>query len=145
MNIKAKSGNIVFGCIFFLLAILIYIKSTLMQHVGTTYLGPDFWPKALAVLIGICGASVVLQAFLSEDESLIKLDNIKLSISALLVWVCYLILIIYTSYFLITPLLFILLSRILGYRNWKVSILTGILYTISIYIVFRIILELPIN
>ena len=106
-----------------------------------------FWPKLVAWGIIMIGALIVLHEILTfrknentpaekkndKPKSKPRYDRVLMILGLLIVW--YFAFTIF-SYTISTALLMIGISYVLGYRKWKIMILTAVITSLTLYLAF---------
>ena len=106
-----------------------------------------FWPKLVAWGIIMIGALIVLHEILTfrkngntpaekkndKPKSKPRYDRVLMILGLLIVW--YFAFTMF-SYTISTALLMIGISYVLGYRKWKIMILTAVITSLSLYLAF---------
>lgn len=106
-----------------------------------------FWPKLVAWGIIMIGALIVLHEILTfrkngntpaekkndKPKSKPRYDRVLMILGLLIVW--YFAFTMF-SYTISTALLMIGISYVLGYRKWKIMILTAVITSLTLYLAF---------
>lgn len=143
-----KKANIVFAAIFFAFSFFVFYSTAAYNAAGSSGdPGPAFWPRLLAILLVVLSILMVIEGFTSKkfkDEKSplnIKTDGMKRVFITFAIFGCYAVL-LRTCGYVISSLLFIpAIMRVLNEKSWIKCILTSVIITTAIYIVFKLILR----
>lgn len=110
----------------------------------------SYLPIALSVMMGLCSAMVIVNGLrkTATEQGEYKYANTIKSSKTAFIFMLYIFIYFlgfqYISYWVATPIFMILAQKHLKVKSWKVNIIVTVLYMIISYIVFVIILKLPI-
>lgn len=140
---KTKSADIVTGAVVMFLGTLTFWRSTKIETVARTFHGADFWPKLISIGLLITGFILLIQGVREKTGDPIRIANKKIVAVSILISTCYIALVDLIGYFVLTPILMVVLGYMLGYRSWRV-VASGVLFAFLLYVTFRIALNVPI-
>lgn len=136
--------------------ISILIGSYVLLYIGSMKPGPAFFPRIVAFTIIGLGAIIAIMAagkLIKGKKKLptsapavekppkqkVQYTKVIAAIGCLLVY-CFLLDIV--GYTILTALLIMAISLILGYRNLKVMIPTAVVFSITLYLVFSMVFHI---
>lgn len=138
-----KKGNIIFASFFLIVLIYLYYLTTKMrQPLDSSAPGPAYAPK-LYIILGIILTIIII--YNSFKESNIKKFNLDKYFYLYLILI-----IIYTSiiniigFYLATTLFLVTVFYILGIRKWQQVSLIIVSFLVFVFVVFDLIIDLPI-
>jgi len=142
MIVEIVAPIVIFISSFYLLAFQILNTETVVE--GSNSL---FVPSICLILLMILSVFLEIKALITfkrklEDKNKKIIIPKKFFLSAL-VSIIYIVSINILGYFIATPIFYIFFSRILGYKNLKISIISSITITIVVYFLFIKILYIP--
>ena len=114
-------------------------------------LGPQagWFPFWLAVIMLICSLIVlipkVLQAVregLGEDTTFVSVEGFKALMNAFLPMLIYVITIPWLGFYLGSTIYLIYYIRMVGKHSWTLSLFTGIIFSVSVFLIFEKALKL---
>lgn len=141
-----KRANIISAILFLILSIIVIISTNQFPDFsGEGVTGPDFFPKALAIIL--VGLSILLfvNTILSKDNAKTGLFD-KNAIRAYITIVAVLVYVVLMNIlgFIIVNFVFLFGSiRYYGLKNYLKIALTSVVGTAGIYCVFKILLAVP--
>ena len=105
-----------------------------MDFIGTTGVGPAFFPKVICVILFVLGAAL----FISNLKTHFKADvkNVKYTILVMAVFAVYIFLISKIGYLVSTILFAFSIVTILKDTTFTVKILFSIIFPVSLYLLF---------
>ena len=139
-----KKANIVFGIIGLLLSAYVWISSADFPYDKIMILGPEFFPRVMAVAMAIASAGLLVQTFVSGavgDGKSISLKNP----GALIVFVAA---VVYAALlpilgFIIDSLLFMMfMMYMLQFRSYGKMFLSSVLTIAIVIFAFQIMLQI---
>jgi len=128
-----------------------YIPATRQPIGWERGLGPEpgWFPYWLAVLMLVCSLVVlipkVLQAVkegLGDDTSFVSVEGFKAIMRAVLPMVIYVVTLPWLGFYLGSTLYLIYYLRAVGKHSWTLSLSTGIVFSVSIFLIFENALKL---
>lgn len=144
-----KKYNVILGIIFLLLSVGAYVLADgMVARLSTDPLGPGFWPKCLAVTLGIFSIILILQGlFKKSDDSQSPFHFKSEGFRRVALLAGDLAVFLMITYFIgiYIGLLFMVPScmYLLGERNIKIMISFGIGTCVFIFVVFKLLLMVP--
>ena len=136
---KTRRVDFGMGIGFMVLAVFVFVIANKMMKVEQG-IGPGDYPTFIAVGLFILGAVLALDSFLRGFPKMTeKIDYkpMKRMLVFLAVSVIYVQLLYYFGFLVLTPFFLFFGIYYFGYRKWRTMILTSILVTVSIHIIFR--------
>lgn len=100
----------------------------------------DLFPKSLGYLLLFLAILLFFQKRKGE-EAVSSKDTAFLLLIAL-VMLFYILLLEWIGFLISSILFFILIARLLGYKRWRVNIITALLFSIIIYFSFNYLLQI---
>lgn len=110
----------------------------------------SYLPTALALLMGLCSVFIILKGLrLTREQDgdykyALTIKSSKYAFLFMLFIFIYFLGFRYITYWIATPVFILLSMKYLKLKSWKINILITVLYTLICYVVFVIILHLPI-
>ncbi|MDO4960819.1 MAG: tripartite tricarboxylate transporter TctB family protein [Eubacteriales bacterium] len=107
-------------------------------------------PTAISALMAVCSLIIIangLKATPAENGEYpyaMKFSNSKYAWIFMALIVGYFFMFKYIAYWIATPIFLIVSQKYLKVKSWKVNLLITVIYTVLCYIMFVIILKLPI-
>ena len=123
---------------FILLAVLLLVYCNTIPKDDATFL-------CLISLIILLSAGTELFFTLRQKEANIELDfhNILKGLALLVILTAYVLLLKIVGFLPMTALLGIITIRYLGYQNWRNNIVVTVFVTLLAYIIFSLLLKVP--
>lgn len=133
----AKADRII-GVLLLLLAGAYYWATyDIAVGLASDVLGPTFFPRLLAILLGVASAGLVVRTWWTKASDLPPAgDRPDRLIGALVLTVAYLLLLPQAGYLLLTPLYLAAFALLLGYRALLPLVGTALGITVTLYVVF---------
>ena len=145
-----KKYNIIMGILFLLLAIGAYIIADgMVAKLATDPLGPGFWPRCLAIVLGIFSIILLLQGLLKKPAddvpSPFHFKSPEFRRVALLAGDLSLFLVItyFVGIYIGLLLMIPTCMYLLGERKVKVMAIFSVASCLFIYVVFKMLLMVP--
>jgi putative tricarboxylic transport membrane protein len=111
--------------------------------VGGLAASPLFFPRFMAVVLGVLGASLIVRGY-SRSRSLANGEGFAFVANeggrvagAVAILATYAALLDTVGYVLLTPFALVALSAFLGHRRWWLMVATAIVFTALVYGIFR--------
>lgn len=143
-----KKSNIVISFVFILLGILVLLNVSTYPTISVgneKLLGPAFFPGLLAMILIVLSILLILTNYKSTEQrstGLFDSYSIKAYIT-MLGLVVYILLLNVVGFLIMTPILLFALIRFYGVKEYPKLVITSLLITVFIYIVFKILLAVP--
>ena len=128
------------AAIIFILSISGYIKAGEYEMGGASS-----FPKAIFMGSIVLSVALFLAAQFDFYKGKEKTENINIKRMGMIIGISilYFVLIDTVGYFIVTPLFLFSLTIILGYRNKKILFLYPLFFSIFLFLVFRLFLNVP--
>lgn len=148
---ERKYSDLRSGLVIVALSLLTYIWiiPTQIKRKANVDMGPDFFPKLMVLIIGICGLVLIAQSAYSlyKDGSLkldvlkdkkyrMNLKEYKIHIIFLISAVVYLIIMPFTGFVISSILFLIFLLMYFGHSKIVWCIFLSIVYVTAVYLIF---------
>ena len=132
------------GLGIFLLAFCVLVFFWAIQIPGEAC----YLPVALTIMMAVCAIFITAKGLrlskLGEFKYSLTVKDSKYAFQFMAFIAVYYLLFRYVTYWLATPLFMIFAMKHLKLKSWKVNLIITIVYMIVCYVVFVIILQLPI-
>ncbi|WP_353096678.1 tripartite tricarboxylate transporter TctB family protein [Tissierella praeacuta] len=128
----------------YILPIIMILLSFFIIIESRQYGSEEIFPTMIGVLLLFSSIGVIIDIMRIKESHIKKINsNIIRPIIVLLALIIYTLLLESVGYIVITLLLGIFITYILGYRNITINILVSTCATFSIYFIFKILLQVP--
>ena len=133
--------------LFVALVIFVLVSSTTFPTLGITYgFGPALFPRIVCVGILVCVLIIFIQTLLDKEMSKEKIEIRWADFKRLLVLLCAVV--VYAAMleylgFLVMNTAFLLFTLKYYKNKWGLAIFSSVLLTASLYVVFKIVLRVP--
>ena len=111
--------------------------------VGGMAASPLFFPRLMAVVLGLLGASLFVRGYTrsrslrnGEGFPFVALEGARVAGTVMIV-AAYAALLETVGYVLLTPVALVALCAFLGYRRWWITLATAVIFTAIVYGIFR--------
>jgi len=146
-----KKANIIAGGIGMLISALAFVKTLSFKQFKNVPVGPEFFPRWLAIGLFICCLALVIQNILSKNNgeeaptlSLKNKDMQRLLVGLAIILVTAFLWSI-LGFLIVTPFTIFALMFILGKREWIKMAIISVAVTAVVFLAFRFLLgiEMP--
>jgi putative tricarboxylic transport membrane protein len=140
------AGIVAFAVLFYVVIVPAQVTVPRFEvggGVGGLAASPLFFPRFMAVVLGVLGASLFVRGYarsrsLANGEGFAFVANEGLRVAgAVAILAVYAALLDTVGYVLLTPVALFALSAFLGYRRWWLMATTAIVFTALVYCIFR--------
>ena len=146
-----RKANIIAGGIGMLISALAFVKTFTFKQFKNVPVGPEFFPRALAVGLFICCLALVIQNILdrTNTEKAPTLSPLSKDIRRMLIGLAIILVTAYLwsilGFLIVTPFTIFGLMLLLGKRNWIRMIIISVAVTFVVFLAFRFLLgiEMP--
>ncbi len=131
-------------------AVLLVFCAAVLFHASRIPGEAAYLPVALGVLMAVCAAVILIgglrksQAAAGAFQYTMTWKNSKYAFQFMLFILIYYLLFRYVSYWVATPFFLLFAQKHLKVKSWKLNIAITVIYMIVSYILFVIVLKLPI-
>ncbi|MGB3262047.1 tripartite tricarboxylate transporter TctB family protein [Paenisporosarcina sp.] len=138
-------ANRIISIILLVFSIFVWIGANEFPASNGQGLGPDFFPKVTAIILGVL-ATILFFKKEDTEESIFSFPRsaVPLFVSGLIALVLYVILIEFIGFTISTILLTFSWMWLMGIRKWITLIVASILISVGIAAVFEFLLFVPI-
>lgn len=138
--------NISISVVIILLSGILFYDTFSIEAVESDVIGPTTWPRLLLAFLFVFGVILFFQSIYqlkkaSKDTSEVQIDLVKFW-SSLIIIILYIPTLIYLGFMIATPLCIVLLSLIAGMRKILPLILTPLIGTAIVTLIFPILLQI---
>jgi len=138
----SKLENII-SCLFiYIISIFFFFSSSNFSYDSAVF------PKVIASILAVLNTILLFQTFIKREKVKQKEGKKnflpKKTIFTLIFTMVYVLLINIGGFILLTPIYIFIISSELGYRNKTISIIIALATTFTIYLVFKVVLGVPV-
>lgn len=128
----------VFSAFLCIVSAFIFYSSTQfnMAFIGNSGLGPDFFPKVIAVILFILSAMLFVGSIKNKDKKSIYNPNIKYTFMVIFAFAVYIFLIDRIGYLISTVIFAFVVITILKSKSKILNIIFAIAFPIALYLLF---------
>jgi hypothetical protein len=138
-----RKGEFYIGVILFLVSVGVMLES-LRYRVGTAYEPqPGLFTFAAGLLLMGLSLTLIFKAGRGEPPKAQVLGNLRRPAQLILGLVVYISISSYTGYLLATTILSIIVLRAMEAKRWRVIIVGSLAVAVGSYIIFKLLLGLP--
>ncbi|GAA0357006.1 tripartite tricarboxylate transporter TctB family protein [Bacillus horti] len=136
-----KKANVVISLIVMMFAVIVFLYAGNIQVTRVADIGPDFFPKILSALLFFLGFLLFLQSRRMDDSQ--PEGQVKNAFITMGLMLLYLMLFSWVGFLLSTPAMAIVFLYYVKVRRWLPLLLTPIGVTVAIYLIFEVMLNVP--
>ena len=128
----------VFSAFLCIVSAFIFYSSTQfnMAFIGNSGLGPDFFPKVIAVILFILSAMLFAESIKNKDKKSIYNPNMKYTFMVIFAFAVYIFLIDRIGYLVSTVIFAFVVITILKSKSKILNIVFAIAFPIALYLLF---------
>lgn len=128
----------VFSAFLCIVSAFIFYSSTQfnMAFIGNSGLGPDFFPKVIAVILFILSALLFVGSIKNKDKKSIYNPNMKYTFMVIFAFAVYIFLIDRIGYLVSTVIFAFVVITILKSKSKVLNIIFAIVFPIALYLLF---------
>lgn len=128
----------VFSAFLCIVSAFIFYSSTQfnMAFIGNSGLGPDFFPKVIAVILFILSAMLFVGSIKNKDKKSIYNPNMKYTLMVIFAFAVYIFLIDRIGYLVSTVIFAFVVITILKSKSKILNIIFAIAFPIALYLLF---------
>ena len=134
-----KRGSIIAGVLILALAVAVFIGS------GSFTAESAFFPRAVAVAMIVLTTLMLIENHSVKDEVVFDWGQFDYgrTTKVFLITCIYLVLLSYVGFLITTPLCLILMMQVMEKGDTKMKLLSSAITTACIYVVFQVMLDVP--
>ena len=138
----SKLENII-SCLFiYIVSIFFFFSSSNFPRDSAAF------PKVIALILTVLNTILLVQAFVKREKVKQKKERERIlpirTIFTAILTIAYILLVNIVGFILLTPIYIFIVSSELGYRNKAISIIVALATTFTIYLVFKVVLGVPV-
>jgi len=138
----SKLENII-SCLFiYIVSIFFFFSSSNFPRDSAAF------PKVIALILTVLNTILLVQAFVKREKVKQKKERERIlpirTIFTAILTIAYILLVNIVGFILLTPIYIFIISSELGYRNKAISIIVALATTFTMYLVFKVVLGVPI-
>lgn len=138
----SKLENII-SCLFiYIVSIFFFFSSSNFPRDSAAF------PKVIALILTVLNTILLVQAFVKKEKVKQKKERERIlpirTIFTAILTIAYILLVNIVGFILLTPIYIFIISSELGYRNKAISIIVALATTFTIYLVFKVVLGVPV-
>lgn len=138
----SKLENII-SCLFiYIISIFFFFSSSNFSSDSAAF------PKAIALILIVLNTILLVQTFVKREKVKQKKERERIlpirTIFTAILTIAYILLVNIVGFILLTPIYIFIISSELGYRNKAISIIVALATTFTIYLVFKVVLGVPV-
>lgn len=138
----SKLENII-SCLFiYIVSIFFFFSSSNFPRDSAAF------PKVIALILTVLNTILLVQAFVKREKVKQKKERERIlpirTIFTAILTIAYILLVNIVGFILLTPIYIFIISSELGYRNKAISIIVALATTFTIYLVFKVVLGVPV-
>lgn len=128
----------VFSAFLCIVSVFIFYSSTQfnMAFIENTGLGPDFFPKVIAVILFILSAMLFAGSLKNKDKKSIYNPNMKYTFMVIFAFAVYVFLIDRVGYLISTIIFAFVVITILKSKSKILNIVFAVIFPIALYLLF---------
>lgn len=128
----------VFSAFLCIISVFIFYSSTQfnMTFIGNTGLGPDFFPKVIAITLFILSAMLFAGSLKNKDKKSIYNPNMKYTFMVIFAFAVYVFLIDRVGYLVSTVIFAFVVITILKSKSKILNIIFAVVFPIALYLLF---------
>ncbi|HBE46349.1 conserved membrane hypothetical protein [uncultured spirochete] len=143
VSFKVKWLDLFLGLIGIALLIGVYILSESFPEPHEAQLGASVFPRIVSALLAVVGIFIALQSLKKKSNAELHIENAKMVFFTFFILLLYGLLVKKAGFLILTPVFIAVLLNIMKYSTIIINLLTSILTTAGIYLVFKIFLSVP--
>ncbi len=128
----------IFSAFLCIVSAFIFYSSTQfnMAFIGDSGLGPDFFPKIIAIILFILSAILFVGSLRNKDKKSVYNPNMKYTFMVIFAFAVYIFLIDIIGYLISTIIFALVVITILKSKSKVLNIIFAIIFPVALYLLF---------
>lgn len=143
VSFKAKWLDLLLGIVSIVLLLGVFIISADFPKPHVAQLGASVFPRIIVVILAIVGIYISFQAFGDRTLPKVEIKNAAKVVLSFFILLFYGLFLKSVGFLILTPVFIAALLYLMKFSNVLIDILTSILTTAGIYVIFKILLSVP--
>jgi putative tricarboxylic transport membrane protein len=143
VSFKVKWLDLILSLFSIVMFVGVFVLSASFPEPHEAQLGASVFPRIIAIILAVVSIYIAFSSMKKKTQATVKIDN------ATKVFISFLILLLYglflkkVGFIILTPIFIAALLFLMRFSSVLINILTSILTTAGIYIVFKVLLSVP--
>jgi CDP-diglyceride synthetase len=143
ISFKVRWLDLFLGILSVALLVVIFALSASFPKPHEGQLGAAIFPRIIALLLAIVGIYISYQAIRRKSSAKVDINSTEKVFLSFLILLLYGLFLKKVGFVILTPVFIAVLLVLMKFSNIMINILTSILTTAGIYIIFKILLSVP--
>jgi hypothetical protein len=143
VSFKVRWLDLLLGILSIVLLVGVFVLSASFPKPHEAQLGAAVFPRIVALILAVVGVYIAFRALEKKSNATVDINNAKKVFLSFLILLLYGLFLKKVGFIILTPIFIVALFALMKFSNIVINLLTSILTTAGIYIVFRILLSVP--
>lgn len=143
VSFKERWLDLFLGVLSIVLLVGVFIMSATFPEPHVAQLGASVFPRIIAVILAVVGIYISVSSLNKKTQRNIGISNASKVFISFLILLLYGLLLKKIGFIILTPVFIAALLFLMRFSSLVVDLLTSVLTTAGIYIVFKVLLSVP--
>jgi hypothetical protein len=143
VSFKVRWLDLFLGILSVALLVAVFALSASFPEPHEAQLGAAVFPRIVAILLAVVGVYISFRALEKKSGAAIDINNAKKVFFSFLILLLYGLFLKKVGFIILTPVFIAALLFLMKFSNVVINLLTSILTTAGMYVIFRVLLSVP--
>ncbi len=143
ISFKVRWLDLFLGILSIVLLFIVFILSASFPEPHEAQLGAAVFPRIVVLVLAVVGVYIFAQAMGKKNNATVDINNAQKVILSFFILLLYGLFLKKIGFIILTPIFIAVLLFLMRFSNVVINLLTSMLTTAGIYIIFKILLSVP--
>lgn len=143
VSFKVKWLDLFLGILSIVLLTIVFVLSASFPKPHEAQLGAAVFPRIVALVLAVVGVYILVRAMGKKSDAAVDINNAQKVLLTFFILLLYGLFLKKVGFVILTPVFIAALLFLMKFSNVVTNLLTSILTTAGIYIIFKVLLSVP--
>jgi len=143
VSFKVRWLDLFLGILSVVLLVGVFVLSASFPEPHEAQLGAAVFPRIIALILAVVGVYISFRALKKRSDAAVDINNAKKVFISFFILLLYGLFLKKVGFIILTPIFIAVLFFLMKFSNVVINLLTSILTTAGIYVIFKVLLSVP--
>lgn len=143
VSFKVKWLDLFLGILSIVLLVIVFVLSASFPEPHEAQLGAAVFPRIIALVLAVVGVYILVRAMGKKSNAAVDINNAQKVFLTFFILLLYGLFLKKVGFVILTPVFIAALLFLMKFSNVVTNLLTSILTTAGIYLIFKVLLSVP--